>query len=228
MIKLVKDGEIESAPEIIETLKGGISDAEANKLFSIALLKIYNDPEAEPELTICGSDSLVTCSTAEEVARMCKLQILGLSVTTVAFKEGTMAGDTQITAETTIYRAQKIYKTPDGSLVGGCGAWSKAYQALDWMLNGEKGDSPKFDGAQILIARPDGSLWIADDEFPAYPLLDKFIAVGCGAQAAMLAMSDGSSAVEAIQKVSKLDAHTSSPVQYLSLKKTTTRKQRVK
>ena len=77
-LKLVKDGEIESAPEIIETLRGGIADAEANKLFSIALLKIYNDPEAEPELTICGNDSLVTCSTAEEVARMCKLQILGL------------------------------------------------------------------------------------------------------------------------------------------------------
>ena len=58
-LKLVKDGEIESAPEIIETLKGGIADAEANKLFSIALLKIYNDPEVEPELTICGNDSLL-------------------------------------------------------------------------------------------------------------------------------------------------------------------------
>ena len=148
----------------------------------------------------------------------------GLDVTTVAVKDGVMAGDTQITSDTVIYRAQKIYKLPGGGLIGGCGAWSKAYQAIDWMLGGSKGESPRFDGAQVLIAKPDGSLWLADDEFPAYPLLDKFVAIGCGAQAAMLAMSDGSSAVEAIQKVSKLDSHTSAPVQYLSITKNNNKK----
>ena len=143
-----------------------------------------------------------------------------LSVTTIAFKDGVMAGDTQITSDTLIYRAQKIYKLPDGGLVGGCGPWSKAYKAIAWMLDGEKGESPKFEDAMIVIAKPDGSLWMADDDFPAYPLLDKYIAVGCGAQAAMLAMNDGATAVEAIQKVCKLDSHTSAPVQYLSITKT--------
>ena len=77
-LQLVKDGQIESSPDIIATLREAEKDAEAGVLFSIALLKIYNDPEREPELTICGNDSLITCSTAEEVARMCKLQLLGL------------------------------------------------------------------------------------------------------------------------------------------------------
>ena len=77
-LKLVKDGEIESSPDIIDTLKAGIVDAESGVLFSIALIKLYNDPEREPEMTVCGNDSLITCTTAEEVSRMCKLQLLGL------------------------------------------------------------------------------------------------------------------------------------------------------
>ena len=150
-------------------------------------------------------------------------------MTTIAFKPPTMAGDTQITADTVVYRAQKIYKLPDGSIAGGCGSWAKAYLAISWLLNGEKGDSPRFDGAQVLIAKPDGSLWLADDEFPAYPLLDKQAAIGCGAQAAMLAMNNGASAIEAVQQVAKVDANTSAPVQFLSIAvKKTTKKQRVK
>ena len=77
-LKLVKDGQIESCPDIVESMRDAIVEAEANELFSIALVKLYNDPEREPELVICGNDSLITCTTAEEVARMCKLQILGL------------------------------------------------------------------------------------------------------------------------------------------------------
>lgn len=79
MLKLVKDGEVESAPEIIAALEKAIEKAKAGKLFGIALFELFNDDEQEPELTVCGSDALVTCSTAEEVARMCKLQLLGLA-----------------------------------------------------------------------------------------------------------------------------------------------------
>lgn len=78
MLKLVKDGQIESSPDIVTTLREAEKDAENGELFSIALVKIYNDPEREPELTVCGNDSLITCTTAEEVSRMCKLQLLGL------------------------------------------------------------------------------------------------------------------------------------------------------
>lgn len=77
-LKLVKDGEVESSPDIIQTLEKSIENAKAGKLFSIALLELFNDEEQEPELTVCGNDSLITCTTAEEVARMCKLQLLGL------------------------------------------------------------------------------------------------------------------------------------------------------
>ena len=77
-LKLVKDGEIESAPEIIEALKATEKEAEEGILFSVAIFKLYNDEEREPELVISGNDSLITCATAEEVARMCKLQLLGL------------------------------------------------------------------------------------------------------------------------------------------------------
>lgn len=145
-------------------------------------------------------------------------------MTTIAYRDGVMAGDTQLTADTTIYRGKKVYSLPNGSLVGGCGTWSKAYMAIDWLLSGEKGESPKFDDAQLLIVKPDGSIWVADAEFPAYPLLNKYLAVGCGAQAAMLAMNNGASAVEAVKQVSKVDSHTSPPVQFLSIEKLTKKK----
>lgn len=78
MLKLVKDGQIESSPDILETLRAAEKEAEEGVLFSVAVFKLYNDEEREPELVISGADALITCSTAEEVARMCKLQLLGL------------------------------------------------------------------------------------------------------------------------------------------------------
>lgn len=78
MLKLVKDGQIESSPDILETLRAAEKEAEEGVLFSVAVFKLYNDEEREPELVISGNDSLITCTTAEEVSRMCKLQLLGL------------------------------------------------------------------------------------------------------------------------------------------------------
>ena len=78
MLKLVKDGPIESSPEILETLRATEKEAEEGILFSVAVVKIYNDEEREPELVISGADALITCTTTEEVARMCKLTMLGL------------------------------------------------------------------------------------------------------------------------------------------------------
>jgi hypothetical protein len=127
-----------------------------------------------------------------------------------------MAADTQLTGDYR-YRVQKIVGLPDGGIAGGAGIWSRAYAGLSWLASGEVTEPPKIKGATILILRPDGSLWIAEGDWPAYPLLDKQAAIGCGCQAAMQAMVDGSSPGEAIKKVCKLDAFTGEPVQVLSL-----------
>lgn len=137
-------------------------------------------------------------------------------MTTIAANATQMAADTQLTGDYR-YRVQKIVPLPDGGIAGGAGVWSRAYAGLCWLASGEVTEPPKIKGATILILRPDGSLWIAEGDWPAYPLLDKCAAIGCGSQAAMQTMLDGASPGEAVKKVSKLDAFTGDPVQVLTL-----------
>lgn len=127
-----------------------------------------------------------------------------------------MAADTQATGDY-ICRVQKIFRLPDGGVVGFCGMTTRGYAGAQWMANGEVGDPPKIKGAWLLILRPDKSIWLVDGEFPAYPLLDKHAALGAGGQAAMAAMNAGASPVDAVKAAAKLDHYTSDPVQFLTL-----------
>lgn len=112
-------------------------------------------------------------------------------MTTVAVRDGVMAADTQLSAST-IHRAQKVFELPGGGCVGGCGEWSKAYAAISWLLGGRQGDAPEFENAELVILRPDGSVWIACERFPEFPILDDVAAIGCGSAAAMALMHQGS------------------------------------
>lgn len=82
-------------------------------------------------------------------------------MTTVAAKAGQMAADTQLSGEYTM-RVQKIMRLSDGSIAGGAGTWRNAYAALKWLDEGEKGDPPSLEDTDILLIRPDGSLWLAE------------------------------------------------------------------
>lgn len=144
-------------------------------------------------------------------------------MTTVCASRGEIAADTQLTGAY-VFRVQKVMRLHDGGVAGAAGHWAKAYAGLTWLAGGEVGEPPKIKGVDILIIRPDGGLWIAEGEWPAYPLLDKFAAIGAGAQAAVAAMQDGASAVEAVKKAARIDPYTSDPVQTLSIEKKAPRK----
>lgn len=139
-------------------------------------------------------------------------------MTTVAAKDGCMAADTQLTGEYRV-RVQKIVQLPDGALVGGAGVWHRCWSAMLWMLGGEQGDPPKLKDSGLLIMKPDGSLWLVEEEFPAFPLLDTAAAIGSGSAVAMTAMASGLDAGQAVKAAAKLDCHTSDPVQMLRLPK---------
>jgi hypothetical protein len=139
-------------------------------------------------------------------------------MTTIAAKDGCMAADTQLTGEYRL-RAQKIVQLTDGTLVGGAGAWHRCWAGMLWMLGGEQGDPPKLKDACLLIMRPDGSLHLAEEEFPSFPLLDREAAIGSGAAAAVMAMRAGASAGDAVKATCRIDCGTSEPVQMLRLPK---------
>lgn len=139
-------------------------------------------------------------------------------MTTIAVRDGVMAADTQLSSST-IHRAQKIFELPGGGCVGGCGLWSRAYTAISWLLGGRNGDAPEFEDAELLILKPDGSVWIACERFPEFPLLDDVAAIGCGSAAAMALMHAGYGAKEAVRRTCKTDPGSSAPIQSYSLPK---------
>jgi hypothetical protein len=152
-------------------------------------------------------------------------------VTIIAYKDGVMAADTMLSSFNSQSRAQKLVRLPDGGVAGGCGLWSTAYGVLRWLADGgdlddaaalmrERDWLPPVKEAAILIARPDGSLWLLEDEFPAFPLRDSVAAIGCGADAALMGMSLGLSAVEAVAKVTKQDVLCGEPVQSMEVEAT--------
>lgn len=147
----------------------------------------------------------------------------GRGLTVIAYKDGVMAADTQLTDGNSACRVRKLVRLPDGGVAGGCGVWASAYAALRYLERGgdptdaQEAGLPEIADATVLIARPDGSLWLLEGRFPAYPLLDAEMAIGSGADAARMAMSLGLSAVEAVAGVTGQDLLCGDPVQSMAV-----------
>ena len=133
-------------------------------------------------------------------------------MTTIAVNDGVVAVDSQVTGGNYAVRAQKLVRLPDGGVAAGSGLWRTAWAGLQWLVNGERGEPPDIEGAVIVIVRPDKSIWIAEESFPAYPILDNAYASGCGADMARLLMAQGYSPVEAVAEACEHDAMSSGPI----------------
>lgn len=138
-------------------------------------------------------------------------------MTTIAVQDGTVAVDTQGTGGNYIIRVQKVYRLPDGGVVAGCGAFAAAYAGMRWLMEGERGEGPDIEGAQLVIVRPGGDIWLADDRWPAFPILDRVYAAGCGADLARQLMAQGKTPVEAVAEACELDAMSSGPILSMSV-----------
>lgn len=133
-------------------------------------------------------------------------------MTTAAIADGVVAVDTQLTGGNHAVRGAKLVRLPDGGVAVGCGLWRTAWAGLHWLATGERGEAPDIEGAQIAIVRPDKAIWVADESFPPYPLLDTAYALGCGADLARMALAQGRNPVEAVADACELDAMSSAPI----------------
>ncbi len=139
-------------------------------------------------------------------------------MTTVTAKWPDFAADTQLTGSG-INRVSKLFRLPDGGVAGACGDWGNAYRVLRWLADGEHGDCPDFEGVSLLIGRPDGTLWMADDRWPAYPLLNNISAIGSGGKAASALMASGKTAKQAVELTCDHDSGTSAPIETMRVKR---------
>ena len=133
-------------------------------------------------------------------------------MTTIAIQNGLVAVDSQLTGGSHVVRIQKLMRLPDGGVVTGAGAWARAYAGMCWVANGERGEPPDLDGAQVVIVRPDCSIWVAEEGWPAYPILGTVYTSGCGSDLARLLMSNGADPVHAVAEACEHDAFSSGPI----------------
>ncbi len=138
-------------------------------------------------------------------------------MTTIAISDGLVAADSQLTGGNHAVRCQKVFRLPDGGVATGAGMWSAAYAGISWLMRGEQGEPPSIEDADVYIVRPDCSIWVANGQWPAYPILDTTYAAGCGADLARLLLSQGLGPVEAVAQACELDAMSSGPILSMSV-----------
>lgn len=144
-------------------------------------------------------------------------------MTVIAARDGVLAADTQLSPSG--HRVSKLVRLPDGSVAGGAGLWAKAWAVLAYLADGGsldgKGDKtpPDAEGAEILVMRPDGSLWVIEEQFPAYPLLTSFTAIGDGEDFARMGMEMGLSAEQAVVKTIAMKPSCGGPVQTIEIQR---------
>lgn len=139
------------------------------------------------------------------------------AITTIAYRAGEMAADTQATSGTRKFRCHKISRLKCGGLIGITGSLSSGIRVRRWAEAGfPADDKPEFDGAaevECLVVRGDGTVWCVDDELEPMEFTDEFIAIGSGGGYAVAAMECGRSPEEAVRVAAKFDAATSEPIE---------------
>lgn len=148
-------------------------------------------------------------------------------MTVIVFRDGVMAADTMAGDGQSRWRVQKLARLQDGGVAGFCGETSAGAAALNWLASGgslegheDRKFQPDIAGAWVLIAKGDDTLWLLDGRFPAYQILDKWTAIGCGGPAARVALGLGLSAVDAAKQVALHDINCSDPVQSMEVEPT--------
>lgn len=139
-------------------------------------------------------------------------------MTTIAYRDGVMAADSQVTSGNRKLRTSKARRLKGGGLIGGTGNLAHVLKLFRWADGGlRRGNKPEFpDGgadAECLLVKADGTVWLLDEELEPMQFEDPFLAIGSGGPYAMAAMECGRTPEEAVEVAAKFDAATSGPVQ---------------
>lgn len=133
-------------------------------------------------------------------------------MTTIAYRDGVMAGDRRATANSTIeHQCTKVFRRADGVLIGIAGALVDCRAFADWMLAGEADDKkPTFDAKanfEALVVRPAGLVeWHCNSGWMRAE--GAMFAIGTGAPFALGAMEMGADAEKAVEIACRRDCHS--------------------
>jgi ATP-dependent HslUV protease subunit HslV len=143
-------------------------------------------------------------------------------LTTIAYKDGMMAGDTGVCSDRVITASiRKVSRNGNGDLCAAAGGLSWAMSFHDWFNAGEKGDHPPPEENDSwtdtgLIVRADGSMWLYESD-GRYRINAEYYALGSGREFAFGAMAVGATAEQAVQAAMRHDTHTNGDVDVVRL-----------
>lgn len=131
-------------------------------------------------------------------------------MTTVAYRNGRIAGDTNVTSDGIFEgTAVKVARNAFGDLAGTAGRMSFAQAFLAWFAGGEKGSMPECPkNSQAFIVRAANQGSIEYIEGGGGVIQAPYYAIGSGGRIAMGAMAFGAEASQAVICAAKHDAYT--------------------
>ena len=133
-------------------------------------------------------------------------------MTTIAYRDGTMADDCQTTAgggQIVSLTAPKCY-SHNGNVLGVSGLVGDNLKILEWFLDGMKTSHPKIDeDSEGLIINADGEMYgLWENQFMTRLEGCEFYAIGSGSPIALGAMHMGATAIEAVEAAIEYDIYT--------------------
>lgn len=135
-------------------------------------------------------------------------------MTTIAYKDGILAGDTLSTCNglrddygTKIWRVGRV-------LVGAAGSRGECLRFREWVAGGLVGSPPLTETNGIVVSPASVVCW---SEKGCWPVSAPFYAIGTGYELALGAMAHGASADEAVRIAAQFDTRTGGEVTALSL-----------
>lgn len=139
-------------------------------------------------------------------------------MTTIAYRDDVLAGDTQITCGNTIDGyVQKVFRK-GALLYGATGCSGHADAFLTWVLKGMKGDAPNLktdddEASGLLFPGGDRVVWRYRNVWTSHHA--PFFAYGSGSNLALGAMAQGATAEEAVKAAAMLDTNTGGDITVL-------------
>lgn len=141
-------------------------------------------------------------------------------MTTIVYRDGVIAADTATFIHDgnlrAPFRASKLFRLSDGSVIGGAGLCRDIVRFGKW-LETRSGERPTMGNDYTIIqALPDGCVVIHDGS-DEREITGPFCAAGSGAMAAYGALFMGATAREAVEIAMKLDPWTGGEVEVVSV-----------
>ncbi|RTM07409.1 MAG: hypothetical protein EKK31_11640 [Hyphomicrobiales bacterium] len=134
-------------------------------------------------------------------------------MTTIAYRWGVLASDSRMMNGGWIHRygGDKLFRLPNGEIVGVTGTYAEAVAFVSWLQGGEAGDKPTLSEATVVRLRKDGTLTIYEAG-ASFNVTTEFGAWGSGSPAANAAMYMGADAAKAVEIAALLDDCTGGEV----------------